>query len=66
MFEPEEWLQGGKTASVYVRAFPDMAEARKHIMNIVWETEIWIAEIPGHMIQFNGDRLLGPRKADDR
>ncbi|MFS2517149.1 MULTISPECIES: BsuBI/PstI family type II restriction endonuclease [Parabacteroides] len=29
--------------------------------DIAWETEVWIAENPGHMIHFNGDRFIGPR-----
>lgn len=28
---------------------------------LVWETEVWIAEMPDHMIHLNGDRFLGPR-----
>jgi hypothetical protein len=27
---------------------------------IAWETEVWLAENPNHMIHFNGDRFLGP------
>ncbi|MEP7338195.1 MAG: BsuBI/PstI family type II restriction endonuclease [Acidobacteriota bacterium] len=46
---------------IYVSAFPDLAEFRKHLKQIAWETEIWIAEIPDHLIHFNGDRFLGPR-----
>ncbi|WP_286338729.1 BsuBI/PstI family type II restriction endonuclease [Bacteroides caecimuris] len=29
--------------------------------DIAWETEVWIAENPDHMIHFNGDRFIGPR-----
>ncbi|MCI5162498.1 MAG: hypothetical protein D3917_10885 [Candidatus Electrothrix sp. AX5] len=45
---------------VYVTAFPDRAEFRKNATDIAWETEVWIAENPDHMIHFNGDRFLGP------
>jgi hypothetical protein len=27
---------------------------------IAWETDVWIAEAPTHLIHFNGERLLGP------
>ncbi|PKO23326.1 MAG: restriction endonuclease [Chloroflexi bacterium HGW-Chloroflexi-1] len=47
---------------VYVSAFPDLAEFRRHIGEIAWETEVWIAEMPDHLIHFNGDRFLGPRR----
>lgn len=46
---------------IHVTAFPDLAEFRKHLKQIAWETEVWIAEIPDHLIHFNGDRFLGPR-----
>lgn len=62
VFEIGEMLEGSKVGPVYVSAFPDMAEFRKHMKDIAWETEVWIAEIPDHMIHFNGDRFLGPRK----
>jgi hypothetical protein len=41
-------------------AFPDFAEFRRHLNSIARETEVWIAEIPDHLIHFNGDRFLGP------
>jgi hypothetical protein len=41
--------------------FPDMAEFKKHSNNIAWETEVWLMEVPDHMIHFNGDRFMGPR-----
>lgn len=47
---------------VYVSAFPDLATFRAHLRQIAWETEAWIAEMPDHMIHFNGDRFLGPRR----
>lgn len=59
--ELQEWLKGSNAAPVYVTAFPDMAEFRKHVTALAWETEVWIAELPDHMIHFNGDRFLGPR-----
>lgn len=49
---------------VFISAFLDMAEFRKHLKDIAWETEVWIAEIPEHMIHFNGDRFLDPRAQD--
>lgn len=43
---------------VYVSAFPDFSEFKAHLTDIAWETEVWIAEIPDHMIHFNGDKFL--------
>ncbi|HLE39935.1 MAG TPA: BsuBI/PstI family type II restriction endonuclease, partial [Nitrospirota bacterium] len=46
---------------IYVSAFPDFSEFHKHVGKIAWETEVWIAEFPDHMIHYNGDKFLGPR-----
>lgn len=59
--ELEEFLKNCKVGKVYVTAFPDMTEFKKHSNNIAWETEVWLMEIPDHMIHFNGDRFMGPR-----
>jgi type II restriction enzyme len=59
--ELEAMVKGSSAGPVYVSAFPDVAEFRKHLREIAWETEVWIAEIPDHLIHFNGDRFLGPR-----
>jgi type II restriction enzyme len=61
VFEIEERLRDDQVGPIYVSAFPDMAEFRKHMRDIAWETEVWIVEVPDHMIHFNGDRFLGPR-----
>lgn len=54
-------LFAGATAGlVYVTAFPDRATYRKYCADVAWETEVWIADAPEHMIHFNGSRFLGP------
>lgn len=58
--ELEEALGECKVGKVYVTAFPDTLEFRKNVADIAWETEVWIADKPEHMIHFNGDRFLGP------
>lgn len=35
--------------------------SRKSADFLAWETEIWLAEEPEHMIHLNGDKFLGPR-----
>lgn len=61
LLELEDFLKSCKVGKVYVTAFPDMAEFKKHSSNIAWETEVWLMEVPDHMIHFNGDRFMGPR-----
>lgn len=49
---------------VYVTTFLDMSSKngfKKFIDQIAWETEIWVADNPDHMIHLNGDRFFGPR-----
>jgi len=46
---------------VYVTAFPDRGSAfRRYAGEISWETEVWVASDPDHLIHFNGDRFFGP------
>ncbi len=59
--ELEELLKDCKAGKVYVTAFPDFAEFKKHSTNIAWDTEVWLVDFPEHMIHFNGDRFMGPR-----
>lgn len=49
-----------KPGLVYVTAFPDRATMARYLGDICWETEVWVAEAPSHMIHFDGVRFLGP------
>jgi hypothetical protein len=49
-----------KPGLVFVTAFPDKPTYKKYAADIAWETEVWIADAPEHMIHFNGSRFLGP------
>lgn len=54
-------LFAASTASlVFVTAFPDRTTMKKYLHDLAWETEVWIADNPSHMIHFNGDKFLGP------
>lgn len=45
---------------VFITAFLDRPTFRKFISDIAWETEVWIADNPDHLVHFNGDKFLGP------
>jgi adenine-specific DNA-methyltransferase len=47
---------------IYVTAFLDRKTMAKYLADISWETEVWAADAPTHMIHFNGDRFLGPHE----
>jgi len=49
-----------KLGLVYVTAFPNRAVMGRHLGEIAWETEVWVADAPSHLIHFNGERFLGP------
>jgi len=58
--ELEAMLNECPAGRVYVTAFMDFAGFKKYASDIVWESEVWIAEFPDHMIHFNGDKFMGP------
>ena len=45
---------------IFVTAFPSRAVMGRYLSEIAWETEVWVADSPSHLIHFNGDRFLGP------
>lgn len=54
-------LFAGATAGlVYVTAFPSRQLMTRYLSEIAWETEVWVADAPSHLIHFNGERFLGP------
>lgn len=59
--EIEDMTQDVAAGKIYVTAFLDFKTYRRFAESLAWETEVWIAEIPDHMIHMNGDKFLGPR-----
>ena len=54
-------LFAGSTAGlVYVTAFPNRTIMGRYLSEIAWETEVWVADAPSHLIHFDGERFLGP------
>ena len=47
---------------IFVTAFLGFKTFKKFSEKLAWETEVWIADMPDHMIHLNGDKFLGPRK----
>lgn len=60
--EIEDMTGNVKAGKIYVTAFLDFKTFKKFSESLAWETEVWIADMPEHMIHLNGDRFLGPRK----
>lgn len=59
--EIEEMTAGVSAGKIYVTAFLDFKTFKKFSESLAWETEVWIADMPDHMIHLNGDKFLGPR-----
>jgi adenine-specific DNA-methyltransferase len=53
-------FKGSKAGLVFVTAFLDRAAMVRYLDDISWETEVWVADAPSHLIHFNGERFLGP------
>ena len=61
ILEIEELTKNVSAGEIYVTAFLDFKTYKKFAEELAWETEVWIAEMPEHMIHLNGDRFMGPR-----
>ncbi len=56
-------LTRNSTAGVlFVSAFENASRFARFSKRISWETEVWIADNPGHMLHFDGGRYLAPHK----
>jgi putative type II site-specific deoxyribonuclease len=60
--EIKELTKNVEVGIIYVTAFLDFKTYKKFSEKLAWDTEVWIANSPEHMIHLNGDRFLGPRK----
>jgi len=58
--ELKKLFAGSSAGLVFVTAFMDRHAMLKYLHDISWETEVWVAESPTHLIHFNGERFLGP------
>lgn len=58
--ELSELFSNSTAGLVYVTAFPNRSLMGRYLGEIAWETEVWVADAPSHLIHFNGERFLGP------
>lgn len=61
ILEIESMTEKVTAGKIYVTAFLDFVTFKKFSEQLAWETEVWIADMPDHMIHLNGDKFLGPR-----
>ncbi len=58
--ELQALFAGCSAGLVFVTAFPTRKVMPRYCGDISWETEVWCADNPTHLIHFNGSRFLGP------
>ncbi len=58
--ELKELFQRSIAGLVFVTAFEDRQAFGRFHQQIAWESEVWIAAEPDHIIHFDGERFLGP------
>ena len=61
IIEIGEMTKNVNAGMIFVTAFLDFKTFKQFSESLAWETEVWIADMPEHMIHLNGDRFMGPR-----
>jgi hypothetical protein len=61
ILEIEAMTKNVSLGKIFVTAFMDFSTFKKFSESLAWETEVWIADLPEHMIHMDGDKFLGPR-----
>jgi hypothetical protein len=62
ILEIEGMTKDVAAGKIFVTAFLDFKTYKKFAEDLAWDTEVWIAEMPDHMIHLNGDKFMGPRE----
>jgi hypothetical protein len=58
--EMQALFQSSEAGLVYITAFLTRKALAPYLSRLSWETDVWLAEAPSHLIHFNGDKFLGP------
>lgn len=64
VLELKKILQTCRAELIFVTAFLTRAEFKKWMLDVAWETEVWIADNPDHLVHFNGHKFLGSYKSE--
>lgn len=62
MLELKKLLVNCTAELIFVTAFISKEDFKKYITDIGWESEVWTADNPEHLVHFNGDKFFGPYK----
>lgn len=47
------------TQAAFITAFDTTAKMLKHYREVAWDTDIWAADEPTHLVHKNGDKFIG-------
>jgi hypothetical protein len=60
VLELKKALRGCKAEPIFVTAFVSKSDFKKNVSDVAWETEVWTADNPDHVVHFNGGKFFGP------
>ena len=63
--ELQEMFRGSTATLLFVTVFIDRQTMASFTTGIAWETEVWVADAPSHLIHFDGEHFLGPVVSSD-
>lgn len=61
IIEITEMTKNVTAGKIFVTAFQNFKTFKAFSESLAWETEVWISDMPDHMIHLNGDKFMGPR-----
>lgn len=64
VLELKKILKDCKAELIFVTSFLSRKEFKKWMLDVAWETEVWIADNPDHLVHFNGHKFLGAYKSE--
>ncbi len=59
-YELEQLMGAGVDKAIFITAFENISAYRGCAEELAWETEVWIATEPDHIIHRDGSRFMGP------
>jgi hypothetical protein len=62
IIELSEMTKNVTAGKIFVTAFQNFKTFKAFSESLAWETEVWISDMPEHMIHLNGDKFFGPRE----
>ncbi len=60
MLELKRLTKNCSAEVIFVTAFLNKAQFKKWMLDIAWESEVWIADAPDHLVHFDGKHYLSP------